>query len=404
MTEPVSTGDASRGILGQLAKMDGEPTGTKTFGRYLWQAKQAVRSWLSCLAPSDSPLAVLCERNEDIALIYQSGFRFAQLKTRDRGAWSGKGVCDNGHGIDSLVRTYKSARASNLHECSTFELWLEGPMSDRSDTVKFFERPSQASDEIRKKIVSLGLPRGQLGDFLERLIIRAQQPAQAHIDAVIIRQMAAIWRSHSFPELEDVYQRLLEAVSAAQAGHDQIGSIRRLIDHPLSPKFDLAWLDEDPQALTTAMIQSLTPPLDGESDQQLLERMARGESTSMLELKLRRAGATDATIQQAHALRAQSDVVRQLSSASRSDPAEEFEQLADRVLLHARALAARVSLNGVANPLAAARPAEMITAEILSDPSVGQLDRNGLLDSDTVNLYGYLCHLSDKCLFPWRSA
>lgn len=64
--------------------------------------------------------------------------------------------------------------------------------------------------------------------------------------------------------------------SAAQAGHDQIGSIQRLIDHPLSPSFELGWLDEDPQALTMVMTQSLTPPLDGESDQQLLERMAKG--------------------------------------------------------------------------------------------------------------------------------
>ncbi|WP_329057990.1 DUF4297 domain-containing protein [Streptomyces sp. NBC_01453] len=404
MTDRVPTGDASRGILQQLAKMDGEPTGTKTYGRYLWQAKQAVRNWLSCLAPSDTPLAVICERIEDIAIIYESGFRFAQLKTRDRGAWSGKTVCDKGHGIDSLIRTYKSARASHVHEHSAFELWLEGPMSDRSDTVKFFEDPLQASDEIKKKIITLGLPKSQIDDFLGRLIIRAQQPPQAHIDSVIIRQMAAIWRGHSFPELEDIYQRLLDAASAAQAGHDQIGSIQRLIKHPLSPSFDLGWLDGEPQALTRSMIQSLTPPLDGESDQQLFERMSRGESASMLELKLRRAGATEATIQQAHALRAQSDIVRQLSLASRSDQAEEFEQLAGRVLVHARALASRISLNGVANPLAAARPAEIITAEILSDPSVGQLDRHGLLDGDTVNLYGYLCHLSDKCLFPWRAA
>lgn len=79
---------AGSSMLAAVARAESDATGVETFKRYLWQAKQAVRLWLSCLTETDGPLYVLCERVEDVTLVYPSKVRFMQMKTRDRGSWS----------------------------------------------------------------------------------------------------------------------------------------------------------------------------------------------------------------------------------------------------------------------------------------------------------------------------
>ncbi|MGK9459266.1 dsDNA nuclease domain-containing protein [Streptomyces sp. G6] len=392
--------------MGTLAKMAGEDTGIKTFARYRWQAKQAVRHWLTCLKSVDGPLAVVCERLEDITIVYPGTIRFAQLKTRDRGSWSANSVCDKGHGIDSLVRTYKAAREISVHEKAAFELWLEGPMSDVKDTVTFFADPTSASAQIRKKIKTFGLPQDHLDDFLSRLMVRVQQPSRPHIDSVILREMAALWPAHSLAEMEDVYTRLLDMASAAQAGEHAVGQIRRFVAECLSAA-DLVDASDGMavHVLSRDKLCSLTPPLANETDLDLLDRMSAGGSSSMLELKMRRAGASEATLKQAQALRAQAEVARQLTAASRTDVEKDLEELSGKVLTVARATATKAQLNAALNPVAASRPADFISAELLSNPQVlGQLDKAGIFASDGIDVFGYLCQLSDECHFGWRVA
>ncbi|MEU5454399.1 dsDNA nuclease domain-containing protein [Streptomyces microflavus] len=386
--------------------MEGEGTGIKTFARYRWQAKQAVRHWLTCLKPDGGPLAIICERLEDITIVHSDGIRFAQLKTRDRGSWSAKSVCDKGHGVDSLVRTFKSVRETGLHERGLFELWLEGPMSELKETVDFFAKPATAPASIRTKIVNLGLAKTDLNYFLDRMIVLVQQPSRPHIDAVILREMAALWPSRSISELEDVYTRLLDAASAAQAGDHPIGQIRRFLaqcadasDLPDVPD------DMDVYVLSRAKIMALTPPLTAESDDELFARMSAGEGSSMLELKMRRAGASREVLQQAQLLRAQAEVVRQMSIASRTDLGKDLDDLREKVLTVARATATRAHLSGAMNPVAASRPADFISAELLSNPHIlGQLDKADIFARDGIDVFGYLCQLSDECHFGWRVA
>lgn len=393
-------------VFGTLAQMEGEGTGIKTFARYRWQAKQAVRHWLTCLKAEGGPLAIVCEKFEDITVVRTDVVRFAQLKTRDRGSWSGKSVCDKGHGVDSLVRTYKAVRDIGLHEKSTFELWLEGPMSELKETVDFFANPASAPTAIRTKITALGLSKAHLNDFLGRLIVRVQQPSRPHIDAVILREMAALWPAHSITELEDVYTRLLDAASAAQAGDHPIGQIQRFLAQCVGVS-DLPCLPDGMavHVLSKEKIVSLTPPLPVETDDQLFTRMSAGDSSSMLELKLRRAGASEEALKQAQDLRAQAEVARQLAMASRTDLEKDLEELSEKLLTVARATATRAHLNGAMNPVAAARPADFISAELLSNPhTLGQLDKADMLSGDGIAVFGYLCQLSDECRFGWRVA
>ncbi|MFH8452495.1 dsDNA nuclease domain-containing protein [Streptomyces fungicidicus] len=390
----------------ELARMEGEDTGIKTFARYRWQAKQAVRHWLTCLKADGGPLAIVCERLEDITIVRADSIRFAQLKTRDRGSWSAKSVCDKGHGVDSLVRTSKAVREIGLHDRAVFELWLEGPMSELRETVDFFANPAAAPAAIRTKIVALGLDRSHLSDFLERMIVRVQQPSRPHIDAVILREMAALWPAQSIAELEDIYTRLLDAASAAQAGEHPIGQIRRFVARCVDASALPGVPDDmDVHVLSRAKIVALTPPLPVETDDELLARMSAGESSSMLELKMRRAGASQEVLHQAQSLRAQAEVARQLAMASRTDLGKDLEELREKVLTVARATATRAHLNGAMNPVAASRPADFISAELLSNPHIlGQLDKADIFARDGIDVFGYLCQLSDECHFGWRVA
>ncbi|MCX4974514.1 dsDNA nuclease domain-containing protein [Streptomyces sp. NBC_00620] len=405
-----SIDDGRDGLLAALAQMDSEETGSATFARYRWQAKQAVRHWLTCMRRNDGPIAVICERTEDITIVHPKRVRFAQLKTRDKGSWSASLVCDKGHGIDSLARTYTAARKLGLHGVSSFELWLEGPMSDVKATVDFFKDPRNASAEIRKKIVARGVPRAQLDDFLQRLVIRVQQPTRAHIDAVILYEMSALWPAHTHSELIDVYVRLLDTASAAQAGESTIGEVHRILNRKFNQEKDGL---SDAQALAglgvhlleTDQLSRLTPPLADDTDDDLLARISRGEATSMLELKMRRAGASESVIRQAQEFRAGSDIQRLMVVASRTNTEHDFSNLQQRVLTVARACAHKVHLNAASNPAAAARPADVISAELLSRPSeMAQLDSGDLFGRDGFQVYGFLCHLSDECHFPWRAA
>jgi hypothetical protein len=386
-----------------------------TFARYVWQAKQAVRQWLTCLAHTGGPHFIVCEHIEDVLVVYPDRLRFLQLKTRDRGSWSAANMCD--HGIDSLARSYTVARNAGLHDRACFELWLEGPIGATRDTASFVGHPADASGPIRDKIVTKGIQRRWLDDFLDRLVIHSDQPARAHIDAKAIREMGALWPSLSMPGLEQVYQRLLDAAMAAQRAEPapavltHVRAAQSALRPARAPELSSTAANEDALAAISAQILSkeallaLTPPLPGESVEDLLARMSAGSTASMLELKMMQAGASRHTIERAQVLRAEADVRRQLLLAGSAGAEIDLEALAERVLMVAEATADGVALSAAANPVAAARSAEVIAAHLLSQPDIlGRLDRAGLFDGDGLTMYGFLSHLSDLCRFNWRAA
>jgi hypothetical protein len=159
------------------------------------------------------------------------------------------------------------------------------------------------------------------------------------------------------------------------------------------------------QVLSHAMLVALTPPRPDEPVEQLLDRMSEGSTASLLELKMRAAGAGSETIRRAQELRADMEVERQLILASRQTGEADLEELASRLLTMANATAMKVVLSAASSPINAARPAEVIAADLLSRPAdLGQCDRESLFGADGLLIYGYLGHLSDLCRFWWRPA
>ncbi|GAA1384102.1 dsDNA nuclease domain-containing protein [Catellatospora chokoriensis] len=404
---------AARDLWERAGQLSGDRSGVDTFSRYTWQAKQTVLQWLTCLPDVGGPYYVICEHIDDIILVYPRSLKFMQLKTRDRGSWTAVNMCDSG--FDSLVRSYKKAKEKDLHLQSTFELWLEGPISEVKATVAFVEDPTTADAKVCKKLRTYGLSARELTDFLQRLRIEPGQPSRANMDATALWKMTALWPGTSSGELKTVYERLLEAATAAQEAADQPASITallgtRLADPPASaPMFEdmptLVPLEVRRQTLTRSVVFALCPPLPNEHVDVLMQRLAAGQGTSMLELKMRAGSASHDRIQEAQGFRAEMDVERQLLLASRANAEEELERLAHRTLTYVRAVATRVALDGAVNPTQAHRPAETIAATLLANPAdLSQCDRNALFSRDPFLLYGYIAHLSDECRFPWRPA
>ncbi|MBK6870722.1 MAG: DUF4297 domain-containing protein [Kineosporiaceae bacterium] len=411
MTEAVSPAASIQGSLfDALTRTATDPSGVDTFARYVWQAKQVVRLWLTCLS-SGGPHLVICEHVEDITLVYPDQIRFLQLKTRDRGSWSATVMVD--HGINSLVRSYSAAREVGLQERSTFELWLEGPTADSPDTVAFEKKPSSASAALRKKIVSAGAKRAWLDDFLLRLVIRPNQPTRAHIDAVAFREIGAMWPFLSTTEMEHLFARLLGSATAAQGADRPDASLHSL----LVPVLDSAGASSNrinagsdgmsalaAQILDRETLADMTSPIPDESFDQVLERISRGSTASMLELKMRAGGASADTIRQVQGLRADAEVQRQMLLASRETAEADLEELARRTLTVANATARRIAMTSLGNS-AAGRPADAIAADLLSRPhDLGVLDRRSLFEKDGLSVFGFLGHLSDECRFKWSVA
>lgn len=343
----MSTGEAASGVQGeswplepqQVAAFVGlasDPTGVTTFERYRWQAKLAIRAWLGVLGGTGT-LAVVCEHVEDLAIVERGGFRFAQLKTRDKGSWSATKICESGHAIERLVASYKLAEAAGIVGLSTFEAWLEGPPSEQKATTEFFADPTSASTDIKKKIRGFGLTGARLTDFLKRLSVSCHQPARPAVDAVNIRLIGAIWPGHTMDQIERLYESLLQAAEAAQSASAAPFSVRSAMRAArMIPTSTTAWAPIASQVLTDQQLRSLCPPLASDTDQDLVARAASGEAT-LLELKLVRAGASEPTIKSALLARADADVAATGARASGAMTAE------NEIALDTRLLAAATS-------------------------------------------------------------
>jgi len=246
------------------------------------------------------------------------------------------------------------------------------------------------------------------------LAIYPDQPPRAYIDAKVVYELGSVWQSSPRAELQLVYERLLQAVAAAQAASPSPASVTAIlaaVRPRAAGQSDSPDELDDPavqriasQVLTREMLVALTPPTPGEPASQLLTRLSEGTAASLLELKMRSAGANAKTLQRTKEIRADMEVQRQILLASRDTAGDELEDLADRLLIVADATASRISLSAAVNPAAASRPAEAIALDLLSRPAdLAQCDTGRLFNGDGRTIYGYLAHLSDECRFPWRA-
>lgn len=403
----MSTGEAASGVEGSsgphgpehlaaFVDLASDPTGIATFERYCWQAKLAIRAWLGVLAGTGT-LAVVCEHVEDLAIVELGGFRFAQLKTRDKGSWSAAKICESGHAIERLVASYKLADEAGIAGVSRFEAWLEGPPSEQKATTEFFADPTRASAEIKTKIRAFGLRGAKLTDFLQRLAIHCHQPARPAVDAVNIRLIGAVWPGLSMDQVERLYETLLQAAEAAQSGSATPHSLRSAMRAARTSPTAAAWAPIASQALTDQKLRALCPPLAADTDQDLVARAASGDAT-LLELKLVRAGASEQTVKSALLARADADVAATGARASGAMTAEAEIALDTRLLAAAGSVASLASSNGATLQ----RPAEHIFHSLMSNvANTAAVDTDGVYNRDHRLVVGHLCSVSDQCRFGW---
>ncbi len=386
----------------------GEPAGALTLARYRYQTKMTISAWLTCLLP-DGPVAIACERVEDQVLVYPACLRFQQVKTRDKGVWTPGKVCEDGGGLDSLVRSYNMAQAAGQLGIAKFELLLEGPSTDSPSGVAFFADASTASAKVRTRLGDHGLPVEQMDDFLSRLRLYPNSPSRDTVDGVNILTLACLLPDQSGYTILTTYTKLLDAAGAAQAADTSLTrtpwqEVVAALDagNDPTPAFGL-------QVLTHDGLVELLPPLPHVElvDQQaLLRRVAEtGANLSALEVKMVSAGARPETVMEAKTKRALAEVLRQQALAASDEGAARLERLTVNVLTFANAVAKSVRLAAVGNPAVAARPAEATFAElVLKVNELRTLDVEGIFASEPYGVLGYLCHLSDECRFPWRDA
>lgn len=402
-------------LLDSLLALVGDRSGVETFARYLWQAKQVARRWLTCLS-EQGPTFVVCEHVDDAVLVHRDALVFQQYKTRDKGSWSGKNMCASG--LDASVRSYALAREAELADVSRFELWLQGPPSPDAATAAFIRSPMDADAAVRSRLIDLGNSHdvlkaaagSWLEDFLGRLSIRAYQPNHLDTDARALLEIGNLWDSCTSAELRAIYKSLLDKVTEAQGGQGDLTDLGGRVAAAWAARgmraasaatgsTGLAPLES--QVLTLGMLEELTPPVPGTPREKLLEQIAAGRYASMLELKMRMAGADTATIEDTKAMRAETDIERQQLLASRTDAATQLDALAERLLRFANATARSVALVGAANPGVAHRPGQAIVAELMRAPvELAALDREALF-GDGQLLYGLIAHLSDECRYWW---
>jgi hypothetical protein len=392
------------GAVDKFLSLPSDPAGSQTFARFRWQAKIAVLRWLGTLAKDDAPEAVVCERVDDVVLVYRARYVFEQLKTKDRGSWSTAKVCAPKGGLDALIRSWNAARAAGLDRVSTFELRLEGPMSAVRATVSFFEDPTTASAGVRKALVELGLPRKDVGAFLSRLSIHPNTTPRGAIDAVLQQSVGALWPSMTHVQAGLLVERLLEAAEAAQADERPSITVLQHLRAAASPDdADGGTKNERLRpVLSREDLRALTPPLPDEPNDVLLQRLGQGQPSSALELKLKRAGARVSTVQHAQRLRAEAEIRRQLVLAAGGGAVDALDDLGRNVLMVADGAAAGVALR-MTDPLVAASPAEHVFNHFLSNPAaLASVDVQNVLGPDPLMLLGLLCQLSDECRFGWR--
>ena len=380
----------------------GDTTGTQTLERYIYQCKVAVQRWLATL-PLDSECHIVCEFVDDITFVTDTEIIFAQVKTRDRGAWTASRVLESSGGMDALVRSYNLAKSAGYRGAVYFELILEGPAGADQDTRRFFDNPLAATERQRQKLVNLCLAPDDTEDFLSRLTVTPQYHARQSIDGVTLQMLMAIAPGHS-ASIQTTYDNLLQqAISAhlglaAQADHDS-----PLVLQPRTGTDTPSILET--HALSRSRLLALlplTPSLVAEQ-RELIEAVNSGALTmTNLELKLRVAGAADNTVRRAKERRAEASTALMSRPVLGPEPDSPVTTLRERLLEHAEGVVADIVATAA---LEATRiqPADAVWGRLVQQiGTLGELDREGVFEGNGSKVLGYLCELSDQCHFLWR--
>jgi hypothetical protein len=356
----------------------------------------------------DGPLAVYAEHIEDILLHYSERFLFIQVKTRAPtvGQWTAEALCASGGGIDSLCRAYAVARDAPCF----FSLHLEGSMSPSSGTTDFVRSCSSATQSLRSKIKALleealaqDVTDEILDNFLSRLTVVPNQPSQSDIDAKCFRVLSRLVPGITTEAAEELCQRLFHIVEDAQqalppglsvgaTGIDFLAAqLAALLPHGEDP----GSVGEDSKRLTRERLEEELGSQPSAASLLLIQRVLDERPLTALEEKLLAAGANDQVVLDARQLRAMAEPRRMELLSGPEHQLRQLDDVSNRVLLYARAVAQLCRT--------AADPPNDLWARLVAEAGLENTDQTGVFNQDRQSLLGLLCCLSDECKFAWHA-
>src|ERR1039457_2078085 len=158
-----------------------DDSGRVTFERYCYQAHIAFPYCLNCALGGDV-VCVVAEHMEDIAVQFNTGWRFLQIKTRDleKGPRKLSDLTAKGGGLHSLLRSHRILRSLP----ATLELHVEGAVQRKDLLQKLLTEDGRSDAALLEKLEKqLKIDGAECGDFVRRILIVQSCPARETIQA-----------------------------------------------------------------------------------------------------------------------------------------------------------------------------------------------------------------------------
>lgn len=373
-----------------------DDSGRVTFERYCYQAHIAFPFCLNCALGGDV-VCVVAEHIEDIAVQFNTGWRFLQIKTRDleRGPWKLRDLTAKGGGLHSLLRSHRILDSLP----ATLELHVEGAVQQKDLLQKLLTADGRCDATLLEKLEkSLKIDVAECGAFAKRIRIVHSYPTRETIQAQNTRLLVNHAGHLPASALDEIYDRMLMLIYGAMQAKVLPHNWKHtfLTRGVLRGKAQNLFLQKQ---LLREHFQTIVQPLTA-APQPLLKRLIDNneQPPTILEQKLIMGGASPDIIQHAKTLRAYASQreYELLSSQMYEDGALENVQM--RLLIRA---------HGLVNEHGSGRaPAAAIWNALLQ--VLGQqypiIDNKGLFQNDPDLLLGAICDLSDKCQTGWGIA
>ncbi len=373
--------------------MPPDDTGSKTFGRYCYQAHVAFPFCLEC-ALGGQVVSVVAEHIEDLAIEYDAFWRFLQVKTREPtlGPWRLSDLTGSDGGLRSLLRSYRALREAH----TSHELFLEGPI-DRRDDVRLLTSPDGRRDPALQERLcrALEIEPEECSDFLDRVQLNADVPARQGIVDRNLRYLGGHATDLPFDVLCEIYQRIVARVEAAMALDFAEPAWYVHLLHPDAAESARIFLSK---RLHRDLLRPLIHPL-GAPPRPLLTLVAEPDSGLLAahEEKLVAGGASQQIRQRARQLRAQAASIEFELAESMLYP-DALDRLED---VRARL---RIIVEGLLELHSDARaPAVAVWNELIVrlPQMLGSVDPDRVFRQDAFLLLGEICQLADMCVTHW---
>jgi hypothetical protein len=342
----------------------------------------------------ESIRSIVAEHIEDVAVEYDWGWLFLQVKTRNpsRGPWRLSDVVADGGGLHSLYRAHIALRDVDAR----LELHLEGHIAVNDLLAELLIPLGPRSADLCERVSNgLQIPVEEVMSFLARLTVR-EAALRDDIRSVNVATLGERTGRLTMSTISTVYNQIIDAISRAM--EHELGSEARfcyivspndvpnsLRDRVNRKRLTRVTLDRQRRILTPPIGLLLAPVLDRDATE-----------ITDLERKMREAGAPSELVERARSLRANASR-REIELLAKSLEAED----ARLVDLQERLLTTAVASASVhrGQPRAAAHVFNNLLTSVHANSGV--LDPHGLFSQDPMLLLGEICELSDQCKCDW---